>query len=77
MNLYPSVSAMAVCAMRCSLVEERKTMTVLELYMELLELIDMGLGSYMVDIECLDGYMERSNTIHIYDGNEEISIVGS
>ena len=51
-------------------------MTVLELYMELLELIDMGLGSYLVDIECFDGYTERSNTIHIYDGDEEISIVG-
>ena len=51
-------------------------MTVLELYMELNELIDMGLGNYRVLIECLDGYVESSNTINIFDGDEEISIVG-
>ena len=51
-------------------------MTVHELYMELLELIDIGCGSYLVSIECLDGYTERSNTIHIFDSFNEISIVG-
>lgn len=52
-------------------------MTLLELYMELLELIDLGLGSYRVAIECLDGQSEWVNTIHIDDKHEEISIVGA
>lgn len=52
-------------------------MTVEDLYEMLAELISQGKGEYLVNIECLDGYSEHSNTISIYDANKEISIVGA
>lgn len=52
-------------------------MEVQELYEMLANLIGDGKGHYLVNIECLDGYEEHSNTLHIFDENQEISIVGA
>jgi hypothetical protein len=52
-------------------------MKVEELYEMLSELIKEGKGHYLVNIECLDGYSEHSNTIHIDDKCQEIEIVGA
>lgn len=51
-------------------------MNVNDLYESLKRLIDEGKGHYLVAIECLDGYTERSDTIHIDDKHEDVSIVG-
>ena len=48
-----------------------------ELYEVLTLLMNEGKGHYLVSIECLDGYSERVNTIHIDDEHQDIEIVGA